>query len=203
VPGGDLAKVSRSLCMLSNTTAIAAAWSRLDHKFDLLYSKRAFVHWYVGEGMEGAFFLDLLLPELTRGAEGEFSEAREGTSRRSFQIVSDLLQTWPLSRRTTRRLASRTARRSRRPNTRSSDLEAGQGSVIMQASQQEPHFGRTRPYLHAGGSITVHARQALGEGTSNNSVALCRPQRRALTTKGRPMIHAIYADSRQRRSDSV
>lgn len=23
-----------------------------DHKFDLMYSKRAFVHWYVGEGME-------------------------------------------------------------------------------------------------------------------------------------------------------
>ncbi len=23
-----------------------------DYKFDLLYSKRAFVHWYVGEGME-------------------------------------------------------------------------------------------------------------------------------------------------------
>ena len=35
--------------------------SRLDHKFDLMYAKRAFVHWYVGEGME----------------EGEFSEARE------------------------------------------------------------------------------------------------------------------------------
>lgn len=52
VPGGDLAKVSRSLCMLSNTTAIAAAWGRLDRKFDLLYSKRAFVHWFVGEGME-------------------------------------------------------------------------------------------------------------------------------------------------------
>ncbi|KAM6165220.1 tubulin alpha-1D chain-like [Erethizon dorsatum] len=61
VPGGDLARVQRAVCMLSNTTAIVEAWSRLNHKFDLMFAKRAFVHWYVGEGME----------------EGDFSEARE------------------------------------------------------------------------------------------------------------------------------
>jgi len=61
VPGGDLAAVSRAVCMLSNTTALAQVFHRIDNKFDLMYGKRAFVHWYVGEGME----------------ESEFQEARE------------------------------------------------------------------------------------------------------------------------------
>uniref|UniRef100_A0A2K5Q0L7 Tubulin/FtsZ 2-layer sandwich domain-containing protein n=1 Tax=Cebus imitator TaxID=2715852 RepID=A0A2K5Q0L7_CEBIM len=47
VPGGDLAKVQRAVCMLSNTTAIAEACSLLDHKFGLMYAKHAFVLWYV------------------------------------------------------------------------------------------------------------------------------------------------------------
>ncbi|KAK3922644.1 Tubulin alpha-1C chain [Frankliniella fusca] len=61
VPGAELAKVARAACLLSNTTAIAEAWARVNFKFDLMYGKRAFIHWYVGEGME----------------EGELSEARE------------------------------------------------------------------------------------------------------------------------------
>merc|ERR1711953_162061 len=61
VPGGDLAKLNRAVSCLSNTTAVCEAWSRLDYKFDVMFQKRAFVHWYVSEGME----------------EGEFNEARE------------------------------------------------------------------------------------------------------------------------------
>mmetsp|Transcript_20879 Transcript_20879/g.38735 ORF Transcript_20879/g.38735 Transcript_20879/m.38735 type:complete len:447 (+) Transcript_20879:78-1418(+) len=61
LPGGDLAKVARSLLMIGNTTAISDVFSRINHKFDLMYSKKAYVHWYVSEGME----------------EGEFLEARE------------------------------------------------------------------------------------------------------------------------------
>ena len=47
VPGGDLAKVMRAVCMISNSTAIAEVFSRIDHKFDLMYAKRAFVDWCV------------------------------------------------------------------------------------------------------------------------------------------------------------
>jgi len=61
VAGGDLAREKRACCMLSNNTAVSEFFARAGRKYDLVYNKRAFVHWYVGAGME----------------EGEFSEARE------------------------------------------------------------------------------------------------------------------------------
>lgn len=68
VPGGDLAETSKAVCMLANSTAIAEGFSRMNAsmylhtlkmnsvlhllmilllilEFDLMYKKRAFVHW--------------------------------------------------------------------------------------------------------------------------------------------------------------
>jgi tubulin alpha len=58
---GDLGSFSRSVCVLSNSTAIGETWTKLRQKFDSLYSKRAFVHWYLNDGI----------------AETEFKEARD------------------------------------------------------------------------------------------------------------------------------
>merc|ERR1711997_1401642 len=58
----DVAAAKRNVVMIGNNTAISRVFSeRISKKYDLMYSQRAFVHWYVGEGME----------------EGEFAEARE------------------------------------------------------------------------------------------------------------------------------
>jgi len=55
-------EAEKSVVMIGNNTAIARVFTkRVNEKFDMMYAQRAYVHWYVGEGME----------------EGEFGEARE------------------------------------------------------------------------------------------------------------------------------
>ena len=62
VTGDDMAIAERTAVMIGNNIAVNRVFSeRLSKKYDMMYSQRAYVHWYVGEGME----------------EGEFSEARE------------------------------------------------------------------------------------------------------------------------------
>jgi tubulin alpha len=61
VPGEDLAKVKQAVACICNNTAVSEVFSRLNAQFDSMHSKRAFLHWYLREGME----------------EGEFVEARE------------------------------------------------------------------------------------------------------------------------------
>merc|ERR1719499_1663881 len=58
----DIAATAANCVMIGNNIAVNRVFKqRLSAKYDMMYSQRAYVHWYVGEGME----------------EGEFSEARE------------------------------------------------------------------------------------------------------------------------------
>jgi len=58
----DIAGFDKNAVMIGNNTGIVRVFNkRIARKFDLMYSQRAFVHWFVGEGLE----------------EGEFAEARE------------------------------------------------------------------------------------------------------------------------------
>jgi len=53
---------AKNVAMIGNNVAVSRVFTeRITKKYDMMYGQRAFVHWYVGEGME----------------EGEFSEARE------------------------------------------------------------------------------------------------------------------------------
>merc|ERR1712109_218803 len=62
VPDDVMAITPKNVCMIGNNVAVSRVFTeRINKKYDMMYSQRAFVHWYVGEGME----------------EGEFSEARE------------------------------------------------------------------------------------------------------------------------------
>jgi tubulin alpha len=52
----SLRKPVRDCFLLSNSGAIVDIFNHMDLKFDKMYAKRAFVHWYVGEGLDEGFF---------------------------------------------------------------------------------------------------------------------------------------------------
>lgn len=58
IPRSEIADTSKSLTVLSNSTAIAQKFRSLSRKFDLLFGKRSFLYWYIGEGMEEAEFFN-------------------------------------------------------------------------------------------------------------------------------------------------
>jgi tubulin alpha len=52
----EIGKTSRSLCMISNHNGIVPKFDQLIHEFDMMYKRRPFVHWFVGEGLSEGFF---------------------------------------------------------------------------------------------------------------------------------------------------
>ncbi|MCL4171075.1 UNVERIFIED_CONTAM: hypothetical protein GTU68_053215, partial [Idotea baltica] len=47
INGSLIAPSIRNVTMLTNSCSISQPMQRMCHKFHILYSKRAFVHWYV------------------------------------------------------------------------------------------------------------------------------------------------------------
>ncbi|KAK0163312.1 hypothetical protein PV327_007009 [Microctonus hyperodae] len=58
VPDGELGTSDRSVTMLCNNTVIKNAWKRLLRKYKLMFRKKAFLHHYIGEGMEESQFVE-------------------------------------------------------------------------------------------------------------------------------------------------
>ena len=47
-----------STTFLGNTTAIQEIWARLSGQFQAMFTRKAFLHWYTGEGMDEMEFTE-------------------------------------------------------------------------------------------------------------------------------------------------
>lgn len=74
--GDEMCDAPRSAVMIGNNTSITDVFTRINKKYDMMYNRRAFIHWFIQEGME----------------EGEFPDAREMIDqvREDYQAVVDM-----------------------------------------------------------------------------------------------------------------
>ena len=77
----SIAYCKRHVCMTGNNSAMARVLTgNICKKFDKMYKHKAFVHWYLNEGME----------------EGEFEDARENLGfleKDYMDVISDYITT--------------------------------------------------------------------------------------------------------------
>uniref|UniRef100_A0A0X3PNG3 Tubulin alpha-2 chain n=1 Tax=Schistocephalus solidus TaxID=70667 RepID=A0A0X3PNG3_SCHSO len=140
VPGMGPQKVDRSVVMLTNNTTIAEVFGQVDKTFMNLFNRRAFLHWYVGEGMEEAEFVDAhnallsLVNDLVELENGE--ESRRGTARMTG--VSQQSSTFRSSGLTSKTSKSSLATRTRDDDDDDSDYDDDENDSHCRLQTQYP-----------------------------------------------------------------
>merc|ERR1712098_483154 len=56
LPHSDMAPITRMLTAMFNNTVMGTVFGRCTHKYDLMFNKKAYIHWYVQEGLEEGEF---------------------------------------------------------------------------------------------------------------------------------------------------
>lgn len=77
-PQSGIAAPKRSVTTLCNSTGIHSLFSMVSDKFESLYSKRAFIHWFVGEGMESGEFEETY--ENVRALQKDYIQLEQGSA---------------------------------------------------------------------------------------------------------------------------
>ena len=52
----DFGNLDKSVCLVRNSTGVVEIFDKVCMEFDKMYSKRAFVHWFSGEGLSEGYF---------------------------------------------------------------------------------------------------------------------------------------------------
>ena len=55
----EMATFKRNCTMIGNNACVTSIINRMCRSFDLMYSQRAYVHWFVGEGMESGEYAEV------------------------------------------------------------------------------------------------------------------------------------------------
>ena len=58
VPDGPLANVPQETTHLFNSTAIQPIFEKMGNKFDMMYAKKAYVHWFLKDGIDEEEFVE-------------------------------------------------------------------------------------------------------------------------------------------------